>query len=520
MTAQTRQVAVSCRGIGKSFGPVRAVAGVDLDLAGGQVHALVGENGAGKSTLSKIIGGVLRPDQGRMELAGRVYRPTGRRDAQQQGVRMVMQELNLIPTLTVAENMFLDALPTRLGLVDRRRLQDRAFGVLERIGLTWIDAASPVERLGVGARQLVEIAAGLSRPCRVLILDEPTASLTDRESELLFEQIRRLTRQQVAVLYISHRIEEIRRIADVVTVLRDGAIVGTWPIEDISNEQIVDRMVGRHVAADTLPRTHTPGPVALRVEGLSVGPRVRDVSFELRRGEILGFAGLVGAGRTETLRAIFGADRPTAGRVYLRGSTVPVNLGSPRRAMHKGIALVPEDRKMQGLLLPLSVRTNTVLAAMDRVSTLGWTCPSAEHRAATTMIERLRIRCHGPGQPVETLSGGNQQKVMVAKWLFRDAEILLFDEPTRGIDVGARFDLYGLILELARQNRAILVASSDLKELMLLCDRIAVFSAGRLVEVFDRSAFSEQAINAAAFSAYVDQYEAAGGPDSLTRDTE
>ncbi len=503
MADPSSQIVLSCRGVDKSFGPVRALCDVDIELVAGQVHALVGENGAGKSTLSNIFGGVLQPDAGRLMLDGRPYAPAGRRGAQAQGVRMVMQELNLIENLTVAENIFLDDLPARLGVVRFGQLQARTRKLLEHIGLDWIDPAIQIDRLGVGARQLVEIAAGLSRACRVLILDEPTASLTDRETALLFEQIRRLKEGGAAVLYISHRMEEIRRIADVVTILRDGRVVGTYRIDEITAEQIVDRMVGRRIDAADLRRVPHLGPVALRVEGLCAGPKVRGVSFEVHRGEILGLAGLMGAGRTETLRAIFGADPLSDGRITLYDDPRPVRIRSPRRAVRRRIALLTEDRKDQGLLLPLAIRPNVTLAAMDLVSTAGWVRPAAEVRTTGALVEQLCVRCHSVEQPVATLSGGNQQKVVVAKWLLRDCEILLCDEPTRGIDVGARFELYEVLAQLADRGKAIVVASSDLKELMLLCDRIAVLSAGRLVRVFERPDFSEQAINNAAFAAYL-----------------
>ncbi len=490
-------------GIDKAFPGVQALAQVDFDLQAGEVHALVGENGAGKSTLTRIIGGIERADAGQMLLTGESYEPRSRTDAETHGVRMVMQELNLIGNLTVAENIFLERLPSRFGFINYQRLHRDAREVMERVGLVEVDPSTPVKLLGVGRRQMVEIAAGLSRRCRVLALDEPTASLTDSEVELLFTQIRTLRAAGVGIIYISHRIEEVLRIADRVTVLRDGRVVGTHATKDVDSDVIIRMMVGRDLGHECLAPGGAKGALALRVAGLRSGDRVRDVSFEAYRGEVLGVAGLMGSGRTETMRAVFGADVPQAGAIYLRGSDEPVRIRKPDDAVRHGIALLTEDRKEQGLFLSLPVRANISITRLGDLSRLGWIEAARERQVARRYVDALGIRCWSPEQTAGQLSGGNQQKVVIAKWLFRDCDILIFDEPTRGIDVGAKFEIYRMLGELAQKGKAIIFVSSDLKELMAICNRIMVMSAGRVAGVFERGAWTEDAIMAAAFSEYI-----------------
>jgi ribose transport system ATP-binding protein len=490
-------------GIDKAFPGVQALAQVDFDLQAGEVHALVGENGAGKSTLTRIIAGIEKADAGRMLLADRSYGPRSRTEAETYGVRMVMQELNLIGNLTVAENIFLERLPSRFGFINYQRLHRDAREVMERVGLVDVDPSTPVKSLGVGRRQMVEIAAGLSRRCCVLALDEPTASLTDSEVELLFTQIRTLRATGVGIIYISHRIEEVLRIADRVTVLRDGKVVGTHATKDVDSDAIIRMMVGRDLGHECLAPSGGQGTLALRVAGLTSGDRVRDVSFEAYRGEVLGVAGLMGSGRTETMRAVFGADVPQAGAIYLHGSGEPVRIRKPRDAVRHGIALLTEDRKEQGLFLSLSVRTNISITRLRGLSRLGWIEAARERQVARRYVDALGIRCWSAEQTAGQLSGGNQQKVVIAKWLFRDCDILIFDEPTRGIDVGAKFEIYRMLGELAQKGKAIVFVSSDLKELMAICNRILVMSAGRAAGVFERGAWTEDAIMAAAFSGYV-----------------
>jgi len=489
-------------GLWKSYAaPV--LSDVQLDVRRGEVHALVGENGAGKTTLARILSGLTQPDRGSMTLGGRPFAPADKAAAERAGVRMVMQELHLISNLTVAENIFLDRLPHRLGVVSYRRLNAAARGVMAQVGLADLAPDRPVRSLGVGQQQLVEIAAGLSGRCDLLILDEPTAALTDAEVALLFTQIRQLKAAGASILYISHRMEEIQRIADRITVLRDGRVIGTRPAAETSLDEIIRMMVGRDLG-EAHRQAARAGAVALRVEGLSRGDAVRDVSFALREGEILGFAGLMGSGRTETMRAVFGADRPDAGHVYLGGSGRPARIRSPRDAVRQGIALLTEDRKGQGLLLPLPIRANVTLAWLGGVARMGAVIDDAAERAAAERLARaLGLHCRSVEQPAAELSGGSQQKVVIARWLYRDCRVLLFDEPTRGIDVGAKFEIYRLLADLAARGKAIAVVSSDLLELMSLCDRIAVLSAGRLAATFARGEWTQDKIMEAALSGYV-----------------
>ncbi len=489
--------------IDKSFPGVQALWAVDFDLRAGEVHALVGENGAGKSTLMSIIAGVQKPDSGQMCLYEQQYEPNGRADAEAHGIRMVMQELHLISNLSVAENIFIEKLPNRFGIIDYDKLNGAAREIMKQVGLGDIDPDVPVRLLGVGQQQMVEIAAGLSRRCRILVLDEPTASLTDREIELLFTQIRKLKAEGVGIIYISHRIEEVIRIADRVTVLRDGKVISTNPTSELSVSDIIRMMVGRDLEHEQLRHGSKVGQVALRVVGLTRGRKVRDVSFEVRRGEILGVAGLMGSGRTETMRAVFGADRPDSGEIYLYGASKPVRIRSPRDAVRNGIALLTEDRKEQGLLSALAVRVNISLTRLRDVSRFGWMDISKERAVAGKYIDALSVRCSSVEQAVGELSGGNQQKVVIAKWLYRDCDVLIFDEPTRGIDVGTKFEIYHMLAELAEKGKAVIVVSSDTKELMAVCDRIMVMSAGRVAATFDRGEWSQEKIMAAAFSEYV-----------------
>jgi ribose transport system ATP-binding protein len=490
-------------GLGKSY-TVPVLHDVHFDLRAGEVHALVGENGAGKSTLCRIISGRVQSDTGVMRLRGQPFSPSNPRAAEDAGVRMVMQELNLIGNLSIAENIFLNRLPSRWGWIDHRRLHEEASRVMSLVGLEHLDASRLVNTLGVGQQQLVEIAAALSRRCDVLILDEPTAALTDTETALLFRQIDRLRAAGTGIIYISHRMEEIQRIADRITVLRDGRIVTTHPAREIAIDEIVRCMVGRELDVNRQAGERTRGNPAIRVSGLTRGDAVRNVSFEAYRGEILGFAGLMGAGRTETMRLVFGADPLDSGDIFLYGSSAPTRIRSPKDAVRHGIALLTEDRKAEGLLLPLPIRANVSLARLSAVSKgRTWLNRATEAQMAAGFVRDLAVNCRSVEQPVGQLSGGNQQKVVLAKWLFRDCEILICDEPTRGIDVGAKFEIYRLLESLAERGKAILVVSSDLKELLTICDRIAVLSAGSLAAVFERGQWSEDAIMKAALSGHV-----------------
>ncbi|MBG5129325.1 sugar ABC transporter ATP-binding protein [Pseudomonas aeruginosa] len=492
---------LSIRGVGKTYAqPV--LAEIDLQLFGGEVLALTGENGAGKSTLSKIVGGLERPGAGSLELLGRPYAPGSRREAEALGVRMVMQELNLLPTLSVAENLFLHDLPRRAGWIDRRRLRAAAREAMAQVGLEAIDPDTLVGDLGIGHQQMVEIARNLIGDCRLLILDEPTAMLTAREVDMLFEQVERLRERGVAIVYISHRLEELARISQRIAVLRDGRLVCVEPIERYDADQLVALMVGRELGErfDLGPR-QTGAPL-LRVERLSRRGKVHEVSFEVRAGEIFGISGLIGSGRTELLRLIYGADRADGGQVLLGDPPQRLSLRSPADSVRQGVALITEDRKGEGLLLDQSISANLALGNLPARARPG----VLDRRRGAALARRqggaLRVRCADTAQAVGELSGGNQQKVVIGRWLERDCQVLLFDEPTRGIDVGAKFDIYALLAELTRRGKALVVVSSDLRELMLICDRIGVLSAGRMVDTFERDAWTQDALLAAAFAGY------------------
>ncbi|PAY17279.1 sugar ABC transporter [Rhodopirellula sp. SM50] len=506
----------------KRYGNVTVLRDVDFDLRGGEIHALLGANGAGKSTLCKMIAGLTEVTAGSMRIEGDVYAPHHKQAAESAGVQIIQQELNLIPTLNVAENLLLNRLPSFAGIVSSRTLHRQARAALDRLQLDDVDTHALVGELGVGHRQMVEIAAALARECKILILDEPTAALSGSETQLLFDQLSQLRDRGVGMIYISHRLDEVKRIADRVTVLRDGRHVGTETAESMSTDQMVQRMSGEladersdHSRSDQQPDAeirqratasaeesdHRNDSTVLAVETLCCGI-VRDVSFQLRAGETFGIAGLVGSGRTELLRAIFGADRAESGQVCVAGKP-PARFGHPSQAVTAGLAMVTEDRKQNGLLLQQSIRCNTSLSAMfKRFSRYGLITPAREATVAGEMCRAMETRCTGIEQSVGTLSGGNQQKVAIAKWLTRDADVFLFDEPTRGIDVGARRRIYELFEELASAGKGIVIVSSDLDELMETCDRIAVMSAGRLVETRERSLWTEDAILQASFAGH------------------
>lgn len=489
-------------GLGKSYPGVKALSDATLELEKGEVHALVGENGAGKSTFSKLIAGQELPSCGKMTFRGNPYSPSRKLDAEDLGIRMVMQELNLITTLSVAENIFLNRLPGTAGAINRKQLFKAAEELMTKVGLEGINPNVPVGSLGVGQQQMVEIAAGLSQHCELLILDEPTAALTDSEIDLLFKQIERLRKEGVCIVYVSHRMEEIKQISDRITVLRDGVIRGIKKAADVSIDEIINLMVGRELNDVHPAKQHGKGGIALRAEKLCRADKVREVSFDLFKGEILGFAGMMGSGRTELMRLIFGADRRKSGEIYLKGKETPEKINSPSDAVRAGIALLTEDRKEQGLLLPLPVSVNSSLAKMKGVSKLGLISQSEELTVADKYISDLSIKCHSAGQEVKTLSGGNQQKVVVAKWLYSDPEILIFDEPTRGIDVGAKFEIYTLLMKLSEEGRAVIVVSSDMLELFAISDRIAVMSNGTLAKTFNRGEWSQDKIMEAALSGF------------------
>ncbi len=477
-----------------------------FDLLPGEVHALIGSNGAGKSTFARILSGLTPADAGAILLSGQPFRPVSRADAGRAGIVMVLQELNVIPTLTVAENLFLPTLPHRAGFISFPELNRRAVQALARVGLPRLDPATPAEHLGVGQQQLVEIAGALAQNCGVLILDEPTAALTDPETDTLFQNIRRLQSEGVGIIYISHRMDEIRRICNRVTVLRDGRRVATHIAAEVSPPELVREMVGHELPVRPAAQERGRGDVALKVLDLCAGARVRNVSFEARTGEIVGLAGLIGSGRTETLRVIFGAEPKDSGSVFLAGSAIPALIREPADAVRAGIGMVPEDRKQDALLLSQSIRVNTTLATLSHHTRAGgWLDSDSEARTSQELSRRMAIRCESQEQLVSELSGGNQQKVVMARWLARDCQVLLFDEPTRGIDVAAKETIYQLLRDLAVEGKAVVFVSSELPELMALCDRILVMSAGKVAAEFLPGEWTQEKITQAAFSGYLDR---------------
>ena len=488
--AGTKEPVVRLRGVSKEFPGVKAVDRVDLEILPGEVHALAGENGAGKSTLMKILSQVERPTEGELQISGEKVAFHGPGYAQSLGVAMVYQEFALAPHLSVAENLFLGREPARAGFINRRSEKEKAGELLGRVGLE-IDSNRLVSGLTVAEQQRLEIAKALAIEAKVLILDEPTATLAEREIEGLFEVIQEMASRGIAILYISHRLDEIFRIADRVTVMRDGKVVETKPTSELTEEELVNLMVGREVG-NLYPKPEAEiGEVLLRVEGISREGVLKDCSFEVRSGEILGFAGLVGAGRTELARAVFGADPVDSGRVELEGREIQVK--SPQAAIAAGIGYLTEDRKGAGLALQLGIDHNITLANVP-VAMAGFLDLGTEQRVARDRSEQLDIQTPTIKRKVQVLSGGNQQKVVVAKWLETHARALFFDEPSRGIDVGAKAEMFGLIGDLAKEGRGIVLISSYLPELLNMCDRILVMRDGRVAGVLEREEFSEERI--------------------------
>jgi ribose transport system ATP-binding protein len=489
------------RGIGKSFPGVRALNDVSLELHAGEVLALAGENGAGKSTLMKILSGAQRADEGSIFVDGMQAQIDSPRDAERLGIGMIYQEFTLVPQLDVAENIGLGNEPSRGLLIDRRALREKAKRALDELGLQ-LPLDVPAERLSIGQQQVVEIAKALARKARIIVMDEPTAALTDREIEGLFAIVARLKAAGAGIIYISHRMDELPRIADRVAVLRDGAIVDIRDVAAFPRDEIVRAMVGRQLTSyfPEIPPLDPNAPVVLDVQHVRSGALVRDVSFAVRAGEIVALAGLIGAGRTEILRSIAGADRREAGSISVDGK--PVAAKTPSGAIHAGIAFITEDRKAQGLVLGMTVRENVTLAHLDEfVGADRLVDRERERSAAKTEIASLHIRTTGSEQLVGTLSGGNQQKVVLAKWLLGKARVFLFDEPTRGIDVGAKAEIYGLMLQLAARGAAIVMVSSDLPEVLGMAHRVLVVRGGAIVAEFARSDASAERVIAIATGA-------------------
>ncbi|MBV8566819.1 MAG: sugar ABC transporter ATP-binding protein [Methylobacteriaceae bacterium] len=491
--AEDRAPVLSVRGVSKRFGVVQALDDVSLEVRHGEVLALVGENGAGKSTLVRIIEGVHQPDQGMLEAGGapRAFRSPA--DAHALGIRVIHQEPDIIPDLSIAENLFLGDFRRVRGLfLDRRDLARRTRAMLAAFGLQ--DELSPWTRagaLGPAYRQLMEIMRALRSGVRLLALDEPTSSLTEDETRRLFDVVEQLRRDGVAIVYISHRMHEVMAIADRVAVLRDGRLVATRMTHEVGEAEIVQLMVGRPITELFDPSARSLGPVLLSVSGVTTR-RVHDISFHVRAGEVVGLAGLVGAGRSELAEAIFGHDRAIAGSVAVAGKAV--RLRSPADAIAAGIGFAPEDRKSQALLLLRSVKDNITLCVPDLISRFDFISGEDERSVAGALVERLRVRTPSLDQLVSKLSGGNQQKVVLGRWLARRPKVLILDEPTRGIDVGAKAEIYRLIAELAAEGMALLVISSEMPELLGLCDRLLVMTGGRIVADLARAEASEERI--------------------------
>lgn len=472
--------------VSKVFPGVRALDNVSFGVAEGSVHALIGENGAGKSTLLKILSGAYQPDGGRLLLGGEPRTFSSTSASIGTGVAVIYQELHLVPDLSVAENIFLGRLPGRLGWVKKRKLIDGARREMEALGED-LDPETCVGKLSIGQRQMVEIAKALGRSAKVIAFDEPTSSLSSRETERLFSVIGDLKRQGRVILYVSHRLEEIYQICDAATVLRDGRLVENFAtLQGVTPDTLINRMVGRSIT-DVFryqPREH--GGPALEVEELSGRGLAAPLSFSVAKGEIVGFFGLVGAGRTELMKLIYGAVRPESGRVKVLGRAVDIR--NPSGGISAGIVLCPEDRKKEGIIPNRSVQENINLGARRAFSMLGfWISEGRERENASRFVERLAVKTPSLAQLIQLLSGGNQQKVILARWLAAGVKVILLDEPTRGIDVGAKSEIYSIVFDLARQGIGVVVVSSELPEILGICDRINVMRQGRLVAVLDRS---------------------------------
>jgi ribose transport system ATP-binding protein len=491
MSETTGKILLEMKGIGKSFPGVKALEGVNLTVREGQVHALLGENGAGKSTLIKILSGAYIRDEGEIFWEGEQVTIKSPPDAQELGISTIYQEFNLAPHLTVAENIFLGHLPTKGLLADWGTAKKRAREILDNLGVSFSVDETPAN-LSVAEQQLVEIAKALNRKTRILIMDEPSAVLGEQDLEKLFDVVRQLQSQGIGIIYISHRLKEIFELADVVTVLKDGRYVATRDISEVDMDDLVRLMVGRDLKDVYPKRASQPGDVLLEVNNISRAGVLKDISFQLRAGEIVGLAGITGSGRTELARVIFGADPYTGGNMKLYGE--PYNVRTPGDAINKGVALVTEDRKNQGLLLKLSVTFNTTVSGLDQLTRWGIIKMKEELDLVKEYIRQLSIKTPAPSFLVINMSGGNQQKVVLARWLSRGVRVFIMDEPTRGIDVGSKSEIYQIMADLAEQGVGIIMISSELPEVLGMSDRIMVMREGRIAHELSRAEASEEAI--------------------------
>lgn len=496
MTRQDRTALLEVREVAKSFGAVAAVRGCSFPLYPGEAHALVGENGAGKSTIVKMLAGVHRPDTGTLLVSGEPVEFAGPGDAMAAGIAVIYQEPTLFPDLSVAENIAMGRQPRgRLGVIDRGRMRRAAVELFTRLGVR-IDPGRPARGLSIADQQIVEIAKAIGGRARVLIMDEPTAALSAVEVARLFAVVRALREEGAAILFISHRLEEITALCDRVTIMRDGAHVSTDPIGELTEEEMVRRMVGRDLDALFPKQEVRPGAVVLEVDGLTREGVFRDVSFDVRAGEIVALAGLVGSGRSEVVQAVFGVDGRDAGTVRVNGKRV--RAGSSRSALAAGMALVPEDRRQQGLVMDLSIQRNITLPRSGALARLGLLGGGGERREAARWTERLRTKYGRLADPVGTLSGGNQQKVVLAKWLSTAPRVLVVDEPTRGIDVGTKAEVHRLMSALAADGVAVLMVSSELPEVLGMADRVLVMREGRVTAEIPRADATEESVMFAA----------------------
>ena len=487
-------------GITKRFGATIALDGVDLAIRPGEVHALIGENGAGKSTLMNVLSGAMQPDGGEMEMDGESYAPASPLHARRRGIALIHQELSLCPHLSVAENILLGSESSRLGRIDLGETRRRALALLDEFGQTDIRPEALVGRLSLAARQVVEICRALAANARLVLMDEPTSSFQREDTERVFALVRRLAARGIGVVYISHFLEEVREVADRYTVLRDGRSVASGGLTSATNDQLIAQMVGRSISGLFPPRARaeSDGAIALSVRDLTA-PGIDGISFDLRGGEIFGIAGLIGSGRTELIRALFGLEAISSGAIVGHGRSVQVDKTGTARRLAEGFGYLSEDRKREGLALPLSIADNLTLTRLSgNGNRWGWLDLRRQRDSARSLIERLRIRARTPLQPVHTLSGGNQQKVALGRLLHQDATILLLDEPTRGIDIASKEQVYSIITAAAEAGKAVLMVSSYLPELFGLCDRLAVMRRGRLSEARPIAAWTPESVLASA----------------------
>ncbi|NLC39927.1 MAG: sugar ABC transporter ATP-binding protein [Clostridiaceae bacterium] len=485
---------LSLKGITKRFPGVTALDNVSVDIERGTIHGLIGENGAGKSTLIKILGGIYHPDSGLIEQDGNKCKFTTPIEARRAGVSVVHQEIKLSETLTVAENMFLGNLMLKgRQLVDWKGMRQRAKDIVEDLGMD-IDVNETVESLSVAKKQVVAIMQAINNESKILIMDEPSAVLTERELDTMFRIVKDLREKGITIIYISHRLDEVFELCDNVTVLRDGLHIDTLPVADVDKQKLVEMMVGREMGQEYPKETAPIGDTVLEVKNLKRGNVLKDISFKVKSGEVFGISGLVGAGRTELARAILGIDSIDSGEIYVRGQKIHYH--SFKNAIKEGLGLIPEDRKLQGIVQIMSVKKNTVLANLDRVSRRGVINGKLEEEYSKEYVDKLRVATPSLDTEVQYLSGGNQQKVVIAKWLFRESEILFLDEPTRGIDVGAKVEIYRLINQMVSEGKTVIMISSEMQELIGMCDRIMVMHEGKKMGEMDRDEVTQEKIMA------------------------